>query len=67
MVRMRPVVAVVDEDTLNALAPVVKRTEEFLATHPEWSERCARNGWSAEALAYGQLLSLGACDQAEAS
>lgn len=56
MARLVPVVALVREDTLPVLQPTVDNVKALIRDNPEMAELCAECGWSAEALALGQLL-----------
>ena len=57
---MRPVVVLMDEDTIARLAPFLTRVTDRLvaeyATNYDWRDLMERNGWTWEMLAWSLIL-----------
>jgi len=57
---MRPVVVLMDEDTIERLAPFLTRVTDRLvaeyATNYDWRDLMERNGWTWEMLAWSLIL-----------
>jgi hypothetical protein len=57
-VRYVPVVAVVAEDVMECLRPILRDSAERIEAQGDLAETMTRNGWTGEMLAIGLLLRL---------